>query len=56
MVADVRRSMMDIDILRLLGEGAITLDDLDGFSEQLRGVMTHLMHSDLIDPEKGQPE
>ena len=34
-VVDMRRSMMQ-NILQLLGEGAITLDDLDGFSEDLR--------------------
>ena len=35
-VVDMRRSMMIQNILQLLGEGAITLDDLDGFSEELR--------------------
>ena len=35
-VVDMRRSMMMQNILQLLGEGAITLDDLDGFSEDLR--------------------
>ena len=29
-VVDMRRSMMIQNILQLLGEGAITLDDLDG--------------------------
>ena len=35
-VVDMRRSMMIQNILQLLGEGAITLDDLDGFSHKLR--------------------
>ena len=35
-VVDMRRSMMIQNILQLLGEGATTLDDLDGFSEELR--------------------
>ena len=35
-VVDMRRSMMMQNILQLLGEGATTLDDLDGFSEDLR--------------------
>ena len=32
-VEEMSRSTMDIHILNLLHEGAITLDDLDGFSE-----------------------
>ncbi len=42
-VADMRRSMMDDNILSLLMEGAIGLSDLDGFSEELRAKMTFLM-------------
>ena len=38
-VAEMRRSVMDTNIMNLLAEGAITLDDLDGFSEELKGRM-----------------
>jgi len=34
--ADMRRSAMDMNLLLLLQEGAITKDDLDGFSDELR--------------------
>ena len=34
-IVDMRRSMMIQNILQLLGEGATTLDDLDGFSHKL---------------------
>jgi hypothetical protein len=30
-VIDMRRSMMTANIMRLLGDGVISLDDLDGF-------------------------
>ena len=42
-VAEVTRSMMETNIMNLLGEGAITLDDLDGFSDDLREKMAFLM-------------
>ena len=34
--ADMRRSGMVMNLLSLLHEGAITKDDLDGFSDELR--------------------
>ncbi|MCR4642002.1 MAG: multidrug transporter [Lachnospiraceae bacterium] len=34
--AEMRRSMMYGNILALIQEGAITLEDLDGFSDELR--------------------
>ena len=34
--AEMRRSVMDMNLLSLLHEGAITKDDLDGFSDELR--------------------
>ena len=42
-VAEVKRSMMEINIMNLLGEGAITLDDLEGFSNDLREKMAFLI-------------
>ena len=38
-VAEMRPSVMDTNIMNLRAEGAITLDDLDGFSEELKGRM-----------------
>ena len=34
--SDMRRSVMDMNLWSLLHEGAITKDDLDGFSNELR--------------------
>ena len=42
-VADMRRSMMDINIMNLLSDGVIELSDLDGFSEELREKMAFVM-------------
>ena len=42
-VAHMSRSYMYQNILALLIEGVITLDDLDGFTDDLREVMTFLM-------------
>ena len=42
-VAEVTRSMMETNIMNLLDEGAITLDDLDGFSDELQEKMAFLM-------------
>ena len=42
-VIDMRRSMMTVGIMRLLGDGVISLDDLDGFSEELVEKMRYLM-------------
>ncbi len=50
-IAEVRRSMMEVNIMHLLSEGAITLADLDGFSEELRERMTWLANRDSADPE-----
>ena len=36
---EVRRSMLSTNLLSLLAEGAITLDDLEGFSDDFR---THI--------------
>ncbi|MCC8136791.1 MAG: multidrug transporter [Clostridiales bacterium] len=36
-IMDMRRSEMIYNILYLIQEGAITVDDLDEFSEQIRG-------------------
>lgn len=36
-IIDMRRSTMASNLIELIQEGAITLDDLDGFSEDLRG-------------------
>lgn len=41
-VARMSRSRMEHNILSLLDEGAITLDDLEGFSEELREKMAFL--------------
>ena len=35
--------MMTANIMRLLGDGVISLDDLDGFSEELVEKMRYLM-------------
>ena len=42
-VIDMRRSMMTVGIMCLLGDGMISLDDLDGFSEELVEKMRYLM-------------
>ena len=41
-VARMSRSKMEHNILSLLDEGAITLDDLEGFNEELREKMAFL--------------
>ncbi len=38
--ADMRRSVMDMNLWSLLHEGAITKDDLDGFSDELRHLIS----------------
>ena len=38
--AEMRRSVMDMNLRSLLLEGAISKDDLDGFSEELRQSLT----------------
>ena len=42
-VAQLSRSNMYMNILALLSDGAIGLDDLDGFSEDLREKMAFIM-------------
>ena len=42
-VARMSRSNMHLNLIQLLAEGVITLDDLDGFSDDLRGQMAFLM-------------
>ena len=44
-VADMRRSMMDVNIMNLLADGVIGLSDLDGFSEDLREKMAFVMRN-----------
>jgi hypothetical protein len=38
--AEMKRSAMDMNLRSLLHEGAISKDDLDGFSEELRQSLT----------------
>ena len=38
--AEMRRSVMDMNLRSLLLEGAISKDDLDGFSEELKQSLT----------------
>ena len=38
--AEMKRSVMIMNLLSLLREGAISKDDLDGFSEELRQSLT----------------
>ena len=38
--AEMKRSAMDMNLRLLLHEGAISKDDLDGFSEELRQSLT----------------
>lgn len=42
-VAHINRSNMYLNIINLLSEGVITLDDLDGFSDDLQEKMAFLM-------------
>ena len=41
--ARMSRSNMFLNMINLLSEGVITLDDLDGFSEDLREKMAFVM-------------
>lgn len=40
---DMRRSLMISNILSLLSEGAITLDDLEPFSDELREQISYVL-------------
>lgn len=42
-VADMRRSNMYVNLLSLLQEGAITMDDLEGFSDDLLERLSFMM-------------
>ena len=42
-IARMSRSNMDMNIAALLHDGVITLDDLDGFSDELRERFEFLM-------------
>ena len=42
-VARMSRSNMYLNLINLLSEGVITLDDLDGFSDDLREKMAFVM-------------
>ncbi len=44
-IAEMSRSMMNINILNLLADGVIELSDLDGFSEELREKMAFMMRN-----------
>jgi len=43
--AEMRRSKMETNIISLLNCGAITLDDLDGFSDEFQERMKYLYSS-----------
>ena len=45
-VARMSRSNMYYNMLNLLAEGAITLDDLDGFSDDLRERMAYVLREE----------
>ena len=40
-VIDMRRSMLFMNMLQLLGDGVIGPEDLEGFSEELRARLAH---------------
>ena len=40
---ELRKSEVDWDLVRLLGDGVITASDLEGFSEDLRDTVLHLV-------------
>lgn len=44
-VAEMRRSVMFPNLIDLLREGAITLDDLEGFSDELRESLAFVTRS-----------
>ena len=41
-IIDMRRSIMIMNLVSLLNEGAITMDDLDEFSEELREKIRYI--------------
>ncbi|MBR4459580.1 MAG: hypothetical protein IKS31_11540 [Clostridia bacterium] len=62
-VAEMRRSVMETNIISLLREKVITLDDLEGFSPELRERMARMMSwlypeddPDEDGPEQDEPE
>ena len=42
-IMEMRRSIMDMNILSLIADGVIGLDDLEGFSDDLRERMSFIM-------------
>ena len=46
-IIDMRRSTMASNLIRLIQEGAITLEDLDGFSEELREKLAFVLRDYL---------
>ena len=44
----IRRSDMEMNLLKLISEGAITLDDLEGFSDDLRERLSYLAKEYLL--------
>ncbi|MBE5807764.1 MAG: multidrug transporter [Clostridiales bacterium] len=50
-VIDMRRSQMEWNIMRLLGQGVITLDELEGFSEELRARFEYFSHARHADDQ-----
>ena len=42
-ICEMRRSMMHYNLLSLLDEGAITISDLDEFSDDLKNAINHIL-------------
>ena len=42
-ICEMRRSMMHSNLLSLLDEGAITISDLDEFSDDLKNEINHIL-------------
>ena len=55
-VARMSRSNMDHNIIALLADGVIGLDDLNGFSDDLRERMTFIMRSYPSEKQPEEPE
>ncbi len=55
LVLDIRRSKMDMNILTLLGDGVITLSDLEGFSDDvLEKARRYLQRCEISAGKKGK--
>ena len=48
----LRKSEVDFDLVRLICDGVITADDLDGFSDDLRDTVLHLADSWMKDTDE----